>query len=66
MENQYDIYRGSENIEKLTPKQKLIFQSAIDLFPNEAMLIPQPKKFLNMQVFLKAAFFVSLRTRKSC
>ncbi|MBL3531353.1 TetR/AcrR family transcriptional regulator [Companilactobacillus zhachilii] len=32
MENQYDIYRGSENIEKLTPKQKLIFQSAIDLF----------------------------------
>jgi len=32
MDNQFDLYLEAEKTEKLTPKQKLIFQSAIDLF----------------------------------
>lgn len=32
MDNQFNIYREAEKNEKLTPKQKLIFQSAINLF----------------------------------
>lgn len=32
MENKFDIYREAEETEKLTPKQNLIFQSAIELF----------------------------------
>ncbi|GEO58961.1 TetR/AcrR family transcriptional regulator [Companilactobacillus bobalius] len=35
MDNQFDIYREAEKTEKLTPKQKLIFQSAIDLFSKQ-------------------------------
>lgn len=32
MDDQFNIYREAEKNEKLTPKQKLIFQSAIELF----------------------------------
>ena len=32
MDDQFNIYHEAEKTEKLTPKQKLIFQSAIDLF----------------------------------
>lgn len=32
MNDQFNIYREAEKTEKLTPKQKLIFQSAIELF----------------------------------
>ncbi|AUI70871.1 TetR/AcrR family transcriptional regulator [Companilactobacillus alimentarius] len=35
MDNQFDIYREAEKTEKLTPKQKLIFHSAIDLFSKQ-------------------------------
>lgn len=35
MENQFDIYREAEETEKLTPKQKLIFSSAITLFSDQ-------------------------------
>ncbi|KRO00410.1 TetR/AcrR family transcriptional regulator [Companilactobacillus kimchiensis] len=35
MDNQFDIYREAEKTEKLTPKQKLIFQSAIELFSDQ-------------------------------
>lgn len=36
MANQFDIYHEAEKkTEKLTPKQKLIFQSAIDLFSSQ-------------------------------
>jgi len=32
MDNQFDIYSDAEQSQNLTPKQRLIFQSAIDLF----------------------------------
>lgn len=35
MANQFDIYHEAEKTEKLTPKQKLVFQSAIDLFSSQ-------------------------------
>lgn len=35
MDNQFNIYFEAEKDEKLTPKQKLIFQSAIELFADQ-------------------------------
>jgi len=32
MDNQFDLYKTAEKTQNLTPKQRLIFQSAIDLF----------------------------------